>query len=54
MRMMAMTEPDPVGVLINPNPCDGGIILMTFGEFLDRGFVRAWPIYLPFMSVMTH
>src|SRR5262245_3390488 len=39
-QMRAVTEPDPGGVLINPNPRDGGFVLMIFGEFLDRGFVR--------------
>src|SRR5262249_5993704 len=39
-QMRAVTEPDPVGVLINSDPWDGGVVLMIFGEFHDRGFVR--------------
>src|SRR5215470_1967568 len=39
-QMYAVTEPDPVGKLINPNPRDGGFVLMIFGEFLDRGSVH--------------
>lgn len=39
-QMYAVTEPDPVGKLINPRPRDGGFVLMILGKFLDSGFVR--------------